>query len=119
MPKPSPSDLTDAPWAIIEPLIPVHRVRRPRTNDMREVHNAIFYLHRSGCQGDLLPHVLPAKSTVYNPFAQWRDDGTEEPINDVLLEVVSRPVGSVGFVMLPRRWAGSFAWLGRYRRNSR
>ena len=36
---------------------------------MREVLNAIFYLTRSGCQWDMLPHDLPAKSTVYDYFA--------------------------------------------------
>jgi hypothetical protein len=43
---------------------------------MREVLNAIFYVLRSGCQWDMLPHDLPPKSTVYDDFAQWRDDGT-------------------------------------------
>ena len=234
MRKPYPSDLTDEQWAVIEPLIPVYTVGRPRTNDMREVLNAVFYLNRSGCQWDMLPHDLPAKSTVYNHFAQWRDDGTWQRVMDALrqevrvaegrepspsagsidsqtvkrtevggergydggkklsgvkrhivvdtlalllvvvisaasaddgtfapevlgrltaehrtrlgliwadgkyrnhhldgwlkqsgvgyvLEVVSRPAGSKGFVLLHRRWVveRTFAWLGRYRRNSR
>jgi putative transposase len=84
MRKPYPSDLTDEQWALIEPLIPVPTVGRPRTNDMREVLNAIFYLNRSGCQWDMLPHDLPAKSTVYRHFAQWRDDGTWQRITDAL-----------------------------------
>jgi putative transposase len=88
MRKPYPSDLTDAQWAIIEPLIPVSKVGRPRTNDMREVLNAISYLNRSGCQWDMLPHDLPAKSTVYNHFAQWRDDGTWQRILDALRQKV-------------------------------
>src|SRR3954467_2187450 len=84
MRKPYPSDLTDEQWAILEPMIPVHRVGRPRKVDMREVLNAIFYLNRSGCQWDMLPHDLPAKSTVYDHFAQWRDDGTWQAITDAL-----------------------------------
>ena len=79
-----PSDLTDAQWAIIEPLIPVHDTGRPRINDMREVLNAIFYLNRSGCPWDMLPHDLPAKSTVYDHFKQWKADGTWQSILDSL-----------------------------------
>jgi putative transposase len=41
---------------------------------MREVVNTLLYLNRSGCQWDMLPHDLLAKSTVYDYFAQWRDD---------------------------------------------
>jgi transposase len=93
MRKPYPSDLTDAQWAIIEPLIPVHAVGRPRTNDIREVLNALFYLNRSGCQWDMLPHDLPAKSTVYNHFARWRDDGTWQEILDALRREVRTAVG--------------------------
>src|SRR5262245_27888152 len=44
MRKPFPSDLTDEQWGIIQPLIPVHRVGRPREVDMREVVNSIFSL---------------------------------------------------------------------------
>jgi putative transposase len=93
MRKPYPSDLTDDQWAIVEPMIPVFEVGRPRTNDMREVLNAILYLNRSGCQWDMLPHDLPAKSTVYNHFAQWRDDGTWQRIMDALRRRVRTAVG--------------------------
>jgi transposase len=103
MRKPYPSDLTDDQWAIIEPLIPVPTVGRPRTNDMREVLNAIFYLNRSGCQWDMLPHDLPPKSTVYRHFAQWRDDGTWQTILDALrqrvrLAVNKQPSPSAGSI---------------------
>ena len=84
MRKPYPSDLTDEQWAIIEPLIPVNTTGRPRQVPMREVLNAIFYLNRSGCQWDMLPHDLPAKSTVYDHFAQWKADGTWQTILDAL-----------------------------------
>ncbi len=88
MRKPYPSDLSDDQWAIIEPLIPVNSTGRPRTVAMREVLNAIFYLNRSGCQWDMLPHDLPAKSTVYDHFAQWKTDGTWQSILDALRQQV-------------------------------
>jgi putative transposase len=88
MRKPYPSDLTDQQWAIIEPLLPVYTVGRPREVEMREVVNALFYLSRSGCQWDMLPHDLPARSTVYDHFARWRDDGTWQRIVDALRQKV-------------------------------
>ena len=76
--KAYPSDLTDAQWAIVEPWLPAaHHTEeggRPRELDLREVLNTLLYLNRSGCQWDMLPHDLLAKSSVYDYFAQWRDE---------------------------------------------
>jgi len=78
--KKYPSDLTDEQWAIVSPMIPpakqTPRGGRPRKVDMREVLNTLLYLNRSGCQWDMLPHDLLPKSTVYDYFSQWREDGT-------------------------------------------
>jgi putative transposase len=93
MRKRYPSDLTDEQWAVIEPLIPVFSVGRPREVEMREVLNAIFYLNRSGCQWDMLPHDLPPKSTVFAYFQQWRDDGTWQRIMDALRRKVRVAAG--------------------------
>ena len=83
--KSYPSDLTDAQWTILEPLIPAAKHGgRPRKLDMREILNAIFYINRSGCQWDMLPHDLPPKSSVYVYFARWRDDGTWQTLVDAL-----------------------------------
>ena len=84
MRKPYPSDLTDEQWALIEPLIPAYRVGRPRQVDMREVLNTILYVNRSGCQWDMVPHDLLPKSTAFDHFARWRDDGTWQEILDAL-----------------------------------
>jgi putative transposase len=88
MRKRYPSDLTDAQWALIEPHIPVFDVGRPREVDMREVLNSILSLNRSGCQWDMLPHDLLAKSTVSDYFARWRDDGTWQHLMDALRQEV-------------------------------
>lgn len=94
--KAYPSDLTDAQWAILEPLIPAPRNNgggRPRELDMREVLNTLLYLNRSGCQWEMLPHDLLPKSSVYDYFAQWRDDGTWTKILTALRERVRREAG--------------------------
>ncbi len=92
-----PSDLTDEQWAIVEPMIPPAKQNprggRPREVDMREVLNTIFYLNRSGCQWDMLPHDLLPKSTVYDYFAQWRDDGTWAKMVKALRERTRREAG--------------------------
>jgi putative transposase len=85
--KPYPSDLRDEQWELIEVVIPAAKSGgRPREVDLREVINAMLYINRSGCQWDMLPHDLPPKSTVYEYFAAWRDDGTWQRILDVLRE---------------------------------
>jgi putative transposase len=83
--KPYPSDLTDEQWAVLAPLIPGPKSGgRPRTIDLREVINALLYLVRAGCQWDMLPHDLLPKSSVYDYFAHWRDDGTWQRLLDAL-----------------------------------
>ncbi len=95
--KKYPSDLTDEQWAIVEPLIPPGkqgpRGGHPREVDMREVLNTLFYLNRSGCQWDMLPHDLLPKSTVYDYFAQWRADGTWAKMMQALREQIRVAAG--------------------------
>jgi putative transposase len=79
------TDLSDEQWAILQALIPpAKRGGRPREVNMREVINTILYLNRTGCQWDMLPHDLLPKSTVYDYFATWRDDGTWQRMMDAL-----------------------------------
>jgi putative transposase len=79
------TDLTDAQWEILRPLLPPPPGGgRPRTTAMREVLNAILYLLRTGCARDLLPHDFPPPGTVYGYFRQWRRDGTIDRIHDAL-----------------------------------
>jgi putative transposase len=85
MRNPYRTDLTDAQWKLIKPLIPAaKRGGRPREVDIREILNTLLYQARTGCQWELLPHDLLPKSTVYDYFGQWRDDGTWQRITDAL-----------------------------------
>jgi len=83
--KAYPSDLTDAEWEILEPLIPalcadaVH-VKYTR----REIVNAILYVLRSGCPWRLLPNDLPAWGTVYDYFRQWQKQGVWDQVLEAL-----------------------------------
>src|SRR5882757_1860080 len=91
-----PSDLRDAGWARLAPLIPeASPGGRPRKTDMRAAMNAIFYLLRTGCPWRYLPRGLfPPRSTVYNIFRQFqRDDAWEriwEELHMALREALGR-----------------------------
>ena len=88
------TDLTDEQWAIVEPLVPpAKQGGRPRVVNLREVINTILYLNRAGCQWDMLPHDLLPKSTVYDYFAQWRNDGTWQRLVDALRAQVRSETG--------------------------
>ena len=80
-----PSDLTDAEWALIEPLIPpAKRGGRRRIVDVREIVNAIMYILSTGCQWRSLPKDLPPRSTVFDYLDLWRWDGTLDRIHHEL-----------------------------------
>ena len=79
--KPYPTDLTDDGWARVEPLLPPAKpAGRPRKVDMREAANTLFYQDKTGCQWKMLPHDLLPKSTVYDYYKLWQDDGTWDRI---------------------------------------
>jgi putative transposase len=87
MRKPYPTDLSDAEWNYIQPHLPAPKGHgRPRTHDLREILDAVFYVLKSGCQWRLLPHDFPRWPTVYHYFRQWRIDGTWERINQAIRE---------------------------------
>ena len=89
-----PSDLTDAQWEVLKPLIPAAKPGgRRRTVDLREVLNAIFYVVRSGCTWRMVPHDLVPWGTAWYYFRRWREDGTWETLHDALRRQVRRKVG--------------------------
>ena len=89
-----PSDLIDAEWGIIEPMIPpAKHGGRKRTIDVREILNGIFYVLSTGCQWQALPKDLPPKSTVWAYFDLWTWDGTLERIHHALYVAVREQAG--------------------------
>ena len=89
-----PTDLTDAQWKLVQPLIPKPKPGgRPQSVDRREILNAIFYLVRGGIQWRMLPHDFPPWGTVHYYYRQWRRDGTWEAIQNALRTKVRHKAG--------------------------
>ena len=92
--QPYVSDLSDAEWRIIKPLLPAPKgFGHPRTVDLREILNGIFYVQRTGCQWEMLPHDLPPSSTVYNYFRKWQRQGILQGIHNKLRRQLRTKLG--------------------------
>jgi putative transposase len=88
------TDLTDAEWRRLEPLVPAPRPGgRPAKYPRREIVKAIFYLLRTGCSWRLLPHDFPPWRSVFYYFWQWRTAGIGEQIHDTLRGDVRQAAG--------------------------
>ena len=88
------TDLSDAQWTLLEPLLPaVIPAGAPRTTDLREVLNAIFYRLHNGCAWKNLPHDFPPEGTVRAYFHDWRRQGLWEQLNDTLRRQVRQAEG--------------------------
>jgi putative transposase len=91
---PYPTDLTDAQWALLAPLLPPAKPGgRPRSVDLREIVNAILYQVRSGGAWRLLPHEFPPWGTVHYYYRRWRLDGTWQQVHDTLRAQVRTKAG--------------------------
>ena len=89
-----PSDLTDAEWGLVEPLIPpAKRGGRRREVDVREVVNGLLYVLSTGCQWRAVPKDLPPKSTLFSYFDLWNWDGTLGRIHEELYVKCREAVG--------------------------
>lgn len=87
--RPYPSDLSDAQWTRLEPLLPTVRPGgRPRAHPTRDLIDALRYVLRGGIAWRSLPHEYPPWQTVYHSFRAWRLDGTWERLNDELRGLV-------------------------------
>ena|SRR2546429_4278779 len=92
--RPYPSDLNNAEWRILEPLLPAEKPGgRHRRYALREIINALQYLIRVGGAWRSLPHDLPHWQSVYHYFRLWKRDGTWLRIHDHLHEEVRKQMG--------------------------
>jgi transposase len=87
------SSITDAQWAVLEPLLPppgntAGRGGRPEKHPRRRVLDAIFYLVRGGIAWAALPHEFPPHQTVYGLFGRWARHGAWQHIHDALRDRV-------------------------------
>ena len=88
------SDLTDAQWQRLEPLLPaVQHGGRPARYTRREIVNAILYVTRNGCAWRNLPHDLPPWSLVYNYFWRWQHDGIWQAAHEHLVGDLRQEAG--------------------------
>lgn len=89
-----PSDLNEAEWAVLDPLIPrARQAGRPEKHPKRAILNAIFYLVRSGCAWRMLPNDLPPWKLVRHYFSHWKKQGVWVRLNDALRDAVRLQAG--------------------------
>lgn len=94
MRKSYPSNLTDAEWQLLEPLLPAESaIGHPRDVQLREIVNAIFYVQREGCTWRGLPSDFPAWQTVYGYLRMWQKLGIWQQVHDALRTQLRQAVG--------------------------
>lgn len=99
--EPYPSDLSDARWALMEPILTAWRTERQKTSlnlggkvtDLREAMNAVLFLNRTGVPWRYLPHDFPPHTTVFSYFSAWTADGTIEKLGLHLHRMVREQAG--------------------------
>lgn len=87
------SSITDAKWAVLEPLLPppgntAGRGGRPEKHPRRLVLDAVFYLVRGGIAWAALPREFPPYQTVYGIFGRWTRHWVWQQIHDALRDLV-------------------------------
>lgn len=103
--RPYPSDLSDARWELIEPVLTAWRFERrgraldfgrPPEHNLRDIMDAILYVDRTGVQWRYLPHDFPHWNTVYGYFAKWADEGVFTQLNGLLRQLLREKEGRDG-----------------------
>lgn len=85
-----PSDLTDAQWATVAPLLAGYD---PLTANLREMVNACLYLEKTGCPWRYLPTDFGAWETVRTWHDRFRADGIWSEVAALLTRAVRQKRG--------------------------
>lgn len=100
--RPYPSDLSDARWQLIEPVLAAWRFERrgraldfgrPPEHDLRDIMDAILYVDRAGVQWRYLPHDFPHWNTIYGYFARWQQEGLFAQLIGLLRQLLRQKEG--------------------------
>ncbi|WAU82262.1 IS5 family transposase [Streptomyces sp. Qhu-G9] len=100
--RPYPSDLSDARWGLVEPVLSAWRFERrgraldfgrPPEHDLRDIMDAILYVDRTGVQWRCLPHDFPHWNTVYGYFTKWQQEGVFAQLNGLLRQLLRQKEG--------------------------
>lgn len=92
--KSYPSDLSDAEWELLKPLLPSPKgFGHPVEVDFREILTGIFFVQRTGCQWEMLPHDLPPYTTVYGYFQSWQRRGVWQQMHDQIRHQLRQELG--------------------------
>jgi transposase len=103
--RPCSSDLSDARWELIEPVLSAWRFERrgraldfgrPPEHDLRDIMDASLYADRTGVQWRYLPHDFPHWNTVYGYFAKWQQDGVFAQLNGLFRQLLREKEGRDG-----------------------
>ncbi|MFD8440392.1 IS5 family transposase [Streptomyces microflavus] len=97
-----PSDLSDARWELVEPVLTAWRaerrgrgpdIGRPPNHDLRSLLDAVLHVNRTGIPWRYLPHDYPHWNTVYAYGARWQEEGVFDQLNSLLRRQVRRQEG--------------------------
>jgi transposase len=90
-----PTDLTDAQWFAIEPIVTAVAPKggRPPEIDLRAIVTALIYKTRTGCQWRMIPSDFPPMGAIRYYFDKWNADGTLVKLNDTLWKAARKALG--------------------------
>lgn len=98
--RPYPSDLSDARWKLIEPVLTSWRFERrgraldlgrPPEHDLHDIMDTILHVDRTGVPWRYLPHNSPHRNTAYGYFTKRADEGMFTQLNDLPTHTGARP----------------------------